>query len=118
MNPQDAAIDPSIASDQELVDIYRDALDEKARPFREQAIEAFQHCLTTATENQWFNEWSRSCETSLNKLDPRQYPLSDEMRAQPRYVYSPLAEPRIIERLQTEEERAAEARAAETGSQE
>ncbi|MFZ5785848.1 MAG: hypothetical protein ACOY3Y_05350, partial [Acidobacteriota bacterium] len=114
----DAPIDPSISGDQELVDIYRDALDEKARPFREQAVEAFQHCLGVATKNRWFNEWSRSCESSLNKLDPRAYPISDELRAQPGYQYSPLAVPNLIDRLQTSEEREAEAAAAAAGAQE
>ena len=114
----DAPIDPSIANDQELVDIYRDALDQAAQPFRESAVKAFQHCLRVATENRWFNEWSASCELQLNKLDPRTYPLSDELRAQPGFVYSPLALPQIIERLQTQAERDAEAARDRAGSQE
>jgi tetratricopeptide (TPR) repeat protein len=109
----DAPIDPSIANDQELVDIYRDALDQAAEPYRDGAIKAFEHCLGVATENRWFNEWSRSCEAQLNKLDPRTYPVSDELRAEPAYNLSPLARPVIIKRLKTVAEQEAEnARAA------
>lgn len=104
----DAPVDPSIESDQELVDIYRDALDQAAQPYRDNAIKAFQHCLGVATENRWFNEWSRSCEVQLNKLDPRAYPISDELRAEPAYNYSPLAVPSVINRLKTSAEREVE----------
>ncbi len=114
----DAPIDPSIAEDQELVDIYRDALDQAAQPYREGAVKAFQHCLEVATKNRWFNEWSRSCERQLNKLDPREYPISDELRAEPEYSYSPLAVPRIIKRLQTQAEQEAEEARTAAGAQE
>jgi tetratricopeptide (TPR) repeat protein len=114
----DAPIDPSFANDQELVDVYRDALDQKAQPYRDRAVTAFQHCLAVATENRWFNEWSRSCEQQLNKLDPRAYPLSDELRAEGGYVYNPLAVPRIIQRLQTQAELEAEEARTAAGQQE
>lgn len=114
----DAPIDPSIENDQELVDIYRDALDQAAQPYRVSAIKAFQHCLAVATKNRWFNEWSGSCEHQLNKLDPREYPLSDELRARPGYVYSPLAIPGVIERLLTQEEREAEEAESAAGARE
>jgi hypothetical protein len=114
----DAPIDPSVSGDQELVDIYRDALDQAAEPYRESAVKAFQHCLSESTKNTWFNEWSQSCETQLNSLDPRSYPISDELRAQPSYQFSPLAIPRLISRLQTQAERAAEDATSAAGQQE
>lgn len=114
----DAPLDPSIKGDQELVDIYRDALDQAAEPYRKSAITAFQHCIAEATRNTWFNEWSRSCEVQLNKLDPRSYPVSDELRAQPAYSYSPLAIPRLIERLKTQTEREADEARTAAGQQE
>jgi hypothetical protein len=96
----DAPIDPSIASDPELVDAYREALDRLAEPYREAAVGAYRHCLTESTRNTWFNEWSRSCEQRLNGLDPRSFPLSDELRAEPRYLASPLATPRLVPRIE------------------
>jgi TolA-binding protein len=114
----DAPIDPSFANDQELVDIYRDALDQKAQPYRDRAVKAFQHCLAVATENRWFNEWSRSCERQLNKLDPRAYPLSDELRAEGGYIYDPPPAPRVIQRLQTQAERDAVKVRSAAGQQE
>jgi hypothetical protein len=114
----DAPLDPSIKGDQELVDIYRDALDQAAEPYRKSATTAFQHCIEEATRNTWFNQWSASCEVQLNKLDPRSYPLSDELRAQPAYSYSPLAIPRPIKRLQTQAEREAEEARSAAGQQE
>lgn len=114
----DAPIDPSVANDQELIDIYRDALDQAAEPYRDSAIKAFQHCLSESTNNTWFNQWSRSCEAQLNSLDPRSYPISDELRAQPSYQFSPMAIPKLISRLETQAERAAEEARNAAGQQE
>jgi hypothetical protein len=95
----DAPIDPSVANDQELMDIFRDEFDRRAEPYREAAVAAYRHCLSESTKNAWFNEWSRSCERQLNALDPRSYPISDELRAEPSYQAAPMASPRLVPRV-------------------
>ena len=79
----DAPLPPAFKDDQELTDIYRSSMDEKAKPFREVAMNLFEHCLNVSTKVRWFNENSIRCEVELNKLDPRKYPISEEIRIQP-----------------------------------
>jgi hypothetical protein len=79
----DAPLPPAFKDDQELIDIYRSSMDEKAKPFRDVAVNLFEHCLNVSTKVRWFNENSTRCETELNKLDPRKYPISEEIRIQP-----------------------------------
>jgi tetratricopeptide (TPR) repeat protein len=40
---------------------YREQLDVQAEPLKQKAIEAFGYCLSTATREQWFNEYSDRC---------------------------------------------------------
>lgn len=103
-----APVAPIVKQDQELYDIYRAELDKQAQPFKDGAITAYKHCLDVATKVRWFNEFSRACEVELNKMDPRNYPVSDEVRALPTYSMNPLAVPGFISRLKTEEELKAE----------
>ena len=79
----DAPLPPAFKDDQELTDIYRSSMDEKAKPFRDVAMNLFEHCLNVSTKVRWFNENSTRCETELNKLDPRKYPISEEIRILP-----------------------------------
>jgi TolA-binding protein len=80
----DAPVPPAFKDDQELLDIYRQSMDEKAEPYREGAVGGFKHCLEVSTKLRWFNENSLRCERELNKLEPRQYPLSEEIRVMPK----------------------------------
>ncbi len=95
----DAPIPPIIEEDEELRAIYEQRLDELAAPYRQTAIEAYGHCLSEATSNRWFNRWSVGCERELHRLSPRDYPMSDELRAQPDHTASPLASPMLVMQL-------------------
>jgi tetratricopeptide (TPR) repeat protein len=98
----DAPLPPAFKDDQELIDIYRSSMDEKAKPFREVAVNLFEHCLNVSTKVRWFNENSTRCETELNKLDPRKYPISEEIRIQPENEMSFWAVPEPVLELEDE----------------
>jgi hypothetical protein len=98
----DAPLPPAFKDDQELIDIYRSSMDEKAKPFREVAMNLFEHCLNVSTKVRWFNENSTRCETELNKLDPRKYPISEEIRIQPENEMSFWAVPEPVLQLEDE----------------
>ena len=95
----DAPVPPIIEEDEELRAIYEQRLDELAEPYRQTAVEAYGHCLSEATSNRWFNRWSVQCERELHRLSPRDYPMSDELRAQPTHTASPLASPALVTQL-------------------
>ena len=69
---------------------------------RDVAIKLFDHCLTVSTAVRWFNENSRRCEAALNKLDPRKYPVSEEIRIQPNNDIQKWAVPDLVRQLETE----------------
>jgi hypothetical protein len=79
----DSPLPPSFKGDEELTTIYRQSMDEKAEPFRKVAKQLYAHCLNVSTKVRWFNENSTRCETALNGLDPKKYPVSEEIRIQP-----------------------------------
>ena len=45
-----------------------------------------QSCLGAATEQSWYNEWSRLCERELNQIAPAEFPLSSELAPEASYV--------------------------------
>lgn len=94
---QKAPIPEEIEKDPELFDIYVGAFDEPLEPVRAQAIDKFEFCLKTATNVRWFNQWSNTCETELNRIDPRRYPVAQELRGSPHFVHIPDAMPSSIE---------------------
>jgi tetratricopeptide (TPR) repeat protein len=98
----DAPLPPMFKDDQELIDIYRSSMDEKAEPYRETAVNLFEHCLNVSTKVHWFNENSLRCEEQLNKLDPRKYPISEEIRVTPENELVYWAVPEPILALETE----------------
>ena len=67
-------------------DAYCDALTDKAEPLDKKAEEGLSVCLSKSTELNWFNEWSKLCETELNQILPNKYPLASEIRAEPGYA--------------------------------
>jgi tetratricopeptide (TPR) repeat protein len=67
--------------------------------YRGSAVAAYEACLRESTRSQWFSEWSRGCERQLNALVPRDFPLADEIRAEPVHSPSPLAEPGLVRSL-------------------
>ncbi|MCG5051688.1 MAG: tetratricopeptide repeat protein [Myxococcales bacterium] len=68
-------------------EIYCDALVDQAEPVEAKAVTGFQVCLTGATRESWFNDWSRLCEVELNQMQPSEYPLASE--AKPEAGYTP-----------------------------
>jgi TolA-binding protein len=61
-------------------DLYCEELEDRAGKIEAQAIEGFAACLTAATQQSWYNEWSRLCERELNQLQPVEFPLSSEIK--------------------------------------
>ena len=61
-------------------DLYCEELEDRAGKIEAQAIEGFAACLTAATQQSWFNEWSHLCERELNQLQPVEFPLSSEIK--------------------------------------
>jgi hypothetical protein len=75
------------------------------------AIPKFEYCLITSTRVRWFNTYSRTCESELHRLNPSEYPLADELRGNPGYVYRAQAVPGAVDL-------GAQAEAAEAGDTE
>jgi hypothetical protein len=98
----DSPLPPSFKGEQELTDIYRTTMDERAEPYRKAAKSGYEYCLNISTKVRWFNDNSLRCEKELNKLEPRQYPISEEMRVQPKFTFNYWAEPGMIVELETE----------------
>ena len=57
-------------------EIFCDELVDKAEPIEAKAVDGFEICLKAATEQSWFNEWSRLCEREMNQMKPSEYPLA------------------------------------------
>jgi hypothetical protein len=53
------------------------------------ALEGFRACLEAATQQSWFNNWSRACERELNQLRPVEFPIASEVK--PDAVYVPVS---------------------------
>ncbi|MCK9459337.1 MAG: tetratricopeptide repeat protein [Proteobacteria bacterium] len=98
----DSPLPPSFKGDQELTDIYRTTMDERAEPYRTGSIKAFEYCLNISTKVRWFNENSLRCERELNKLEPRQYPISEETRVEPKFTFNYWAAPDPVLELETD----------------
>ena len=64
-------------------DAYCDQMTDAAEPLDNKAVEGLSVCLNKSTELNWFNEWSKLCETELNQIKPSEYPLASEIRVQP-----------------------------------
>lgn len=82
--------------------IYCDALEDKAEPIEVKAVDGFEKCLTAATEQSWYNEWSRLCERELNQMKPSDYPLSSEVKPEAGYVSTAMSPTPVISELSTE----------------
>jgi len=67
-------------------DLYCNALEDKAAPIEAKAVEAYRACLTAATQQSWYNNWSRACERELNQLRPVEFPVASEVKPEAGYV--------------------------------
>lgn len=69
-----------------FTDAYCDALEDKARPLEDKAVQGLAACLNKSTQVSWYNSWSKLCERELNQIKPAQYPMATEIRAEPGYL--------------------------------
>lgn len=105
----------SIAAAKRVGDMYRETMQaladaplpedleerrgELIAQYRGSAIDAYESCLRESTRARWFSEWSRGCERALAALAPRDFPLADELHAEPIATPSPLAIPGPVRTL-------------------
>ena len=78
-------------------------LEEEAEKVEAKAIEALRSCLTAATSESWYNQWSRLCEQELSQLQPGQFPVAAEVKPEPTFaptvfIAAPLCRPSASER--------------------
>lgn len=64
-----APVDPSIAQDQEMLDIYRDALESFTEPFNQQAIQAFDYCIEQSKVLKVENHWVERCRSMKASIE-------------------------------------------------
>lgn len=83
-------------------DIFCDALVDKAEPIEGKAVTGYSLCLTAATQQSWFNEWSTMCEVELNQMKPAEYPLAAEVKPEPGYVSTPITPGAVVSELPDE----------------
>ncbi|HEX3697757.1 MAG TPA: tetratricopeptide repeat protein [Polyangia bacterium] len=79
--------------------IYCDQLEDKAEPIEAKAVEGFEKCLKAATDQSWYNEWSRLCERELNQMKPSDYPLASEVKPEAGYVSTTMSPTPVISEL-------------------
>ena len=79
--------------------IFCDALEDKAEPIEAKAVDGFEKCLKAATEQSWYNEWSRLCERELNQMKPSEYPLSSEVKPEAGYVSTTMSPTPVVSEL-------------------
>jgi hypothetical protein len=79
--------------------IFCDALEDKAEPIESKAVDGFEKCLKAATEQSWYNEWSRLCERELNQMKPSDYPLSSEVKPEAGYVSTTMSATPVVSEL-------------------
>jgi TolA-binding protein len=80
-------------------EIYCDKLEDTAEPIEAKAVDGFEKCLKAATEQSWFNEWSRLCERELNQMKPSEYPLSSEVKPEAGYVSTTMSATHVVSEL-------------------
>ena len=78
-----AEIPSNIRQFEEAVDVYCDALTEKAEPLEAASLQGFGACLKASTDFGWFSEWSKLCERELGQIKPEEFPTAEELRADP-----------------------------------
>jgi hypothetical protein len=77
---------------EEIRGAYYSALDEASEPDKQAAKAAYKKCLDLSVQQQYFDEFSRSCEQWLSKTYPAEYHLIDEFRSAPNRLGSGLTE--------------------------
>ena len=78
-----AEIPTNIRQYEEAVDVYCDALTEKAEPLEAASLQGFGACLKASTDFGWFSSWSKLCERELGQIKPEEFPTAAELRSEP-----------------------------------
>ena len=78
-----AEIPSNIRAYEEAVDVYCDALTEKAEPLEAASLQGFGACLKASTDFGWFSSWAKLCERELGQIKPEEFPTAAELRADP-----------------------------------
>ncbi len=68
---------------EDKVDAYCDQLTAVALPLEDASLSAYDFCLKLSTRENWFNRWSRLCESELGQIRPAEYPTATEIHALP-----------------------------------
>ena len=76
-------------------DLYCEALEDEAAKVEAKAVEGFRACMTAATQQSWYNNWSRLCERELNQLKPVEFPLASEIKPEAGFVSADHRAPRL-----------------------
>jgi hypothetical protein len=80
-------------------DLYCEALEDQAGKIEAKAVQGFESCLAAATQQSWYNEWSRLCERELNQLEPVRFPLASEIKPEPDFLPTILSAAPVISTL-------------------
>jgi TolA-binding protein len=80
-------------------ELYCQQLEEQAEKVERKALEGFRACLSAATQQSWYNNWSRLCERELNQLQPIEFPVASEIKPEAGYVSISIA-PAPLSRLE------------------
>ncbi len=78
---RDSPVPERLSYDQK--EIYRGLLEDKAMVVEKKAVDAYKRALQVATEESWFNEYSKKAEVQLADLRPKEYRKPAEIRATP-----------------------------------
>jgi TolA-binding protein len=81
---------------EDAVDAYCDQLMELANPLEDKSVQAFAFCLEESTKRNWFNSWSRLCETELGQIRPQDFPSASEQHAEPTLLGAVIDRPNVI----------------------
>ena len=81
-------------------EIYRGLLEDKASKFEGIAVDAYERALNVATEESWFNEYSKKAEVRLADLRPKKYRTPAERRAEPDNLHDGYSRAGFIHKLE------------------
>jgi tetratricopeptide (TPR) repeat protein len=83
----------------EWQDEYVAALEEKAFPIKEKSLGAFLNALRTAQDLKAYNRWSKKSAEFASKLNPDEFPVTEEKAANPNHFKNTLASNNLIRSL-------------------
>jgi tetratricopeptide (TPR) repeat protein len=70
---------PSLAADEQVAKVFREALQHHIERPREMALQAYEHCHRVAQTARWFGPEALHCQRRLAEIDPEGHPPLDEL---------------------------------------